>query len=99
MSLWLLCCLLLFVGARGYDWISHQSWFLAPELSLPWVILGGIGLAIASNRPALTASTKPESHLPLTPRSPAAIKTPATPVARPRSSTKSASISFEIETK
>ena len=50
MALWLLCCVLLFMTSRGYDWLSHQSWFMAPELSLPWVMLGGLGLAIASNR-------------------------------------------------
>ncbi|MEM6713751.1 MAG: hypothetical protein AAF622_01620 [Cyanobacteria bacterium P01_C01_bin.147] len=50
MALWLLCCVLLFVTSCGYDWLSHQSWFFTPELSLPWLVLGGLGLAIASNR-------------------------------------------------
>ncbi|NEQ47282.1 MAG: hypothetical protein F6K00_28580 [Leptolyngbya sp. SIOISBB] len=50
MALWLLCCVLLFITSRGYDWLSHQSWFLVPELSLPWLVLGGLGLALASNR-------------------------------------------------
>ncbi|MGF1457434.1 MAG: hypothetical protein ACFBSG_00250 [Leptolyngbyaceae cyanobacterium] len=49
MTLWFLCCVLLFIASRGYDWISHQGWFLTPELSLPWLVLGGLGLAIASN--------------------------------------------------
>ncbi len=49
MALWLLCCVLLFITSRGYDWLSHQNWFLVPELSLPWIVLGGLGLAIASN--------------------------------------------------
>ncbi|HEY9889451.1 MAG TPA: hypothetical protein V6D02_13690 [Candidatus Obscuribacterales bacterium] len=50
MQLWLLCCFLLFIMLQGYDWLSHQAWFGAPALTLPWVVLGGIGLAIASNR-------------------------------------------------
>lgn len=53
MALWLLCCVLLFITSRGYDWLSHQSWFLVPELSLPWLMLGGLGLALASNRDVL----------------------------------------------
>ncbi len=59
MRLWLLCCALLFVAAQIYDWMSHQAWLTA-ELSLPWVILGGVGLAIASNRSLL----KPILHKP-----------------------------------
>lgn len=109
MALWLLCCVLLFITSRGYVWLSHQSWFLAPELSLPWLLLGGIGLAIASNRQAwpkdLTQLPPPAiGHSKMTPnRQPGLDKTsvsstatiPAAPKAtqRPRSS-----ISFEIPT-
>jgi len=86
MSLWLLCCVLLFVTSRGYAWLSHQSWFLAPELSLPWLVLGGMGLAIASNRAALRAfanrdaATKP---LPSPSASPSPAQTASAPATAP----------------
>lgn len=57
MRLWLLCCACLFIGFQIYDWISHQAWLTA-DLSLLWVILGGLGLAIASNR-SLPSATPP----------------------------------------
>jgi hypothetical protein len=50
MNLWLLCCVLLFITSQGYSWLSQQAWFVMPELALPWILLGGTGLAIASNR-------------------------------------------------
>ncbi len=50
MRLWFLCCVVLFGIAQGYDWVSQQPWFGSPHLALHWIILGGLGLAIASNR-------------------------------------------------
>ncbi|MDA0674282.1 MAG: hypothetical protein O3C67_11330 [Cyanobacteria bacterium] len=47
----------MFIATQGYEWISHQTWFGAPQIALPWLILGGIGLAIASNRSELKALT------------------------------------------
>lgn len=61
MALWLLCCILLFITSRGYDWLSQQSWFGTPELSLPWLVLGGLGLAIASNYKAWQSLTTPKT--------------------------------------
>lgn len=66
MRLWLLCCIFLFGATQLYDWGSHQAW-LAADLSLPWVLLGGVGLAIASNRTTLkkTFRKTPEAVSPL----------------------------------
>lgn len=50
MRLWLVCCVLLFMTAQGYDWVSHHGWLHLQAVPLPWMILGGVGLAIASNR-------------------------------------------------
>lgn len=107
MALWLLCCVLLFITSRGYVWLSHQSWFLAPELSLPWLVLGGLGLAIASNRSAWAhASVK----LPTTTRSQVASSPPpslqpstadvagVSPVTSRKPLKPHSSISFEIST-
>ncbi len=49
MRLWLVCCVLMFAAAQGYEWVGRQLWFADPDLSLPWLLLGGAGLAIASN--------------------------------------------------
>jgi uncharacterized membrane protein len=56
MNLWLLCCVLLFITSQGYSWLSQQAWFVAPDLGLPWILLAGTGLAIASNRHAFQKS-------------------------------------------
>lgn len=50
MNLWFLCCLLMFMVSQGYGWLNQQPWFVVPDLALPWILLGGVGLAIASNR-------------------------------------------------
>jgi hypothetical protein len=103
MRLWLLCCALLFAATQGYEWIQHQAWFVAPELFSPWVVLGGVGLAIASNRFARSSDSRQprqqgsQATPSLTPPSPweasqtttVTSTTPKTP--RPRST-----ISFEI---
>ncbi|MEL6381174.1 MAG: hypothetical protein AAFQ89_01620 [Cyanobacteria bacterium J06626_18] len=98
---------MLFIAAQIYDWISHQAWITA-DLSLPWVILGGVGLAIASNRSLLkpispkTAAglTSPlpklqvsEASVQNLPGKPA-IATPSTPT-----QANNTSISFEIPQK
>ncbi|WP_008308984.1 hypothetical protein [Leptolyngbya sp. PCC 6406] len=61
MRLWLLCCGVIFAGAQGYDWLSHQGWFTHPDLGLPWLVLGGLGLAIASNYRQAKAQMQPIS--------------------------------------
>jgi hypothetical protein len=108
MALWLLCCILLFITSRGYDWLSHQSWFATPELSLPWLVLGGLGLAIASNYSvwqSLTAPEPPSSAIDdrYAPAagvaSPTVTNAPAvSPPLPPSSAKRSASISFEVTT-
>ncbi|MGD1941939.1 MAG: hypothetical protein ACFB0G_11560 [Leptolyngbyaceae cyanobacterium] len=110
MHLWLLCCVLLFLASQGYDWISHQAWFMAPELALPWVVLGGIGLAIASNRAAFAPLLSPSSRRAVPPAAPstasppsAATKLPTPPptvVTHPTDRPpKSQSVSFKISRK
>ncbi|NER84087.1 MAG: hypothetical protein F6K42_32015 [Leptolyngbya sp. SIO1D8] len=105
MRLWLLCCALLFITAQTYDWISHQSWFITPHLSLPWIILGGVGLAIASNHSTLKAisgrATEPGETLPVHPNSSEAVSSlptqkPEIATTQSNSQPKTASISFEI---
>lgn len=49
MKLWLVCFILLFSAAKGLQWLGQFSWVSGAELSLPLVIVGGLGLAIASN--------------------------------------------------
>jgi hypothetical protein len=49
MKLWLVSFLILFFGAEAAQWFAHLHWFSGVELSLPAVVIGGIGLAIASN--------------------------------------------------
>jgi len=49
MKLWLVSFLILFFGAEAIQWILQFHWFSGVELSLPVVVMGGIGLAVASN--------------------------------------------------
>lgn len=68
MWLWLLCCGVLFVGTQTYQWLGHQPWFGTPQWGWPWLGLGGLGLAIASNYGsyrqwrALTLSPEPSAQ-------------------------------------
>lgn len=111
MHLWLLCCVLLFATSQGYDWISHQAWFTVPELALPWVVLGGLGLAIASNRDAWqgtvdratskTTSATVESSNKLTANSAAPSAAPSALFSSPQTRSQifsQESISFKIAT-
>lgn len=65
MRLWLLCCGVMFAVAQGYQWLIQQTWWTEVQLSLPWTVMGGLGLAIASNmrgfRRSFTASQSPTS--------------------------------------
>ena len=110
MHLWLLCCVLLFLASQGYEWISHQAWFMAPELALPWVVLGGIGLVIASNRAAFAPLLSPPSRRAGPPVTPATVNRPAAgppPPTAPKTvgahptdhAAKSQSVSFRISRK
>lgn len=109
MKLWLVSFLILFFGAEAVQWVLQFHWFSEVELSLPVVVMGGIGLAIASNYRQFQAlgllpEFFPHPELP-SPREPSTtISTEATlsqPVETPaaattNSRTKENSISFEI---
>ncbi|MGB3137791.1 MAG: hypothetical protein WBG38_14360 [Nodosilinea sp.] len=95
MKLWLVCFLILFFGAETVQWLGHLPW-LSSGLSLPLVVLGGAGLAIASNyRYWLSASisNQPDYPLPTAP-SPGTGAASAPP---PKTSRKGDTISFEIK--
>ncbi|MGF1570285.1 MAG: hypothetical protein ACFCVD_19805 [Nodosilinea sp.] len=106
MKLWLVCFLLLFFAAEGLQWLGQLPWLSGAELSLPWIVAGGIGLAIASNAAhwgsygrGATLSAKDSATLP----SPAAGGEGSAAPARlstvchnPATTQKPASISFEI---
>ena len=52
MKFWLGCFVVLFAGAELFDWVMQAS---GGELSGAWWVLGGMGLAAASNAKHLTA--------------------------------------------
>lgn len=52
MKFWLVCFVVLFAGAELFDWVMQAS---GGELSGAWWVLGGMGLAAASNAKHLTA--------------------------------------------
>lgn len=100
MKLWLVCFLILFFGAEAVQWFSHLPWVSSVELSLPLTIVGGIGLAIASNyRNWPTFGTPPAQ--PEAPPLPSPMSQPsptsATPVKVEKVSRKVDTISFEIK--
>jgi len=109
MKLWLVSFLVLFFGAEAIQWFAHLHWFSGVELSLPVVVIGGIGLAIASNYRQFQAlgllpEMFPNRELPSTPEPSTATATEAAPppveetpaAATTNSRTKENSISFEI---
>ncbi|HEY9878010.1 MAG TPA: hypothetical protein V6D29_06115 [Leptolyngbyaceae cyanobacterium] len=49
MNLWLVCFFLLFLGAEGLQWIGQVGGLGEIDLSWTMTVLGGVGLAIASN--------------------------------------------------
>lgn len=99
MKLWLVCFFILFFGAEAIQWFGHLPWVSNIELSLPLTIVGGIGLAIASNYrnwPTLGPTPAESKVHPLpnpTPPSP----TITTRVNDPEVSRKVDTISFEIK--
>ncbi|WP_035986130.1 hypothetical protein [Leptolyngbya sp. KIOST-1] len=94
MKLWLVCFLILFFGAETAQWLGHLPWVGGLQLSLPLTVIGGVGLAIASNYrrwPSLgTLPAKPEP-----PPAPNPPVPPASP--RPTPRRKADTISFEIK--
>jgi hypothetical protein len=109
MKLWLVSFLILFFGAEAVQWVLQFHWFSGVELSLPVVVMGGIGLAIASNYRQFQAlgllpEIFPNRELPSTPKPSAPTSTESTlpqPVETPAAATTNSrttenSISFEI---
>lgn len=100
MKLWLVCFLILFLGAEAAQWLGQLPWMASIELSLPLTVIGGIGLAIASNYRhwprlgPLPPSPEP-SPLPSTLSPPSPTAEP--PVPAPKASRKADTISFEIK--
>ncbi len=64
MRLWLLCCILLFAATQGYEWLVHQVNFVVPPVPWPLAVIGGMALAIASNRQQLDAIAPTELSSP-----------------------------------
>ncbi len=99
MNLWLVCFFILFFGAETAQWLGQLPWLGSMELSLPLTVVGGIGLAIASNyRNWSTADPgRPPTETPLppvaAPPSPPANIAPVPPPVSRRTDT----ISFEIK--
>ncbi len=83
MQLWLVCCLVLFTAAEGW-----QRWGQI-DLSLPLVLIGGIGLAIASQSWPRPTPPTCQSSKAVAPPSPVPEIAPSTRSGR-------SSISFEI---
>lgn len=100
MKLWLVCFLILFFGAEAAQWLGQLPWVGSAELSLPLTVVGGIGLAIASNyRSWATFSTppaKPETAIKPVPPPPTSTTVTA-PLPSSQASRKGDTISFEIK--
>jgi hypothetical protein len=98
MRFGLVCFGLLFMGIEFYQWVAHLTWLGDLDLSLPMTLVGGVGLAIASNyksRSARLGSTvEPVIHPPAEPP-PTVTPQPAPPSMTTAVADKS-SISFKV---
>ncbi len=101
MKLWLVCFLILFFGAEAVQWFGQLPWVSGVELSLPLTVVGGIGLAIASNRGALFGRNWPTFGPPPAKSADLPLPSPTPPVVAPvkpaKASHKADTISFEIK--
>jgi hypothetical protein len=105
MKLWLVCFLMLFLGAETAQWLGKLPWVSSVELSLPLTVVGGIGLAIASNYSTLFgrhwSTFGPTPAKPETPPLPNTVPQPSPTVAvavKPSKSSRNGdTISFEIK--
>ncbi len=103
MKLWLVCFLLLFGVAETAQWFGQLAWFDSVDLSLPLTIVGGVGLAIASNYATLFGRSWPGAITPkpAPPPQPSTMPPPSPTVAAPAKTTQASrkgdTISFEIK--
>ncbi|MEM8807764.1 MAG: hypothetical protein AAGF01_17225 [Cyanobacteria bacterium P01_G01_bin.38] len=109
MRFGLICFLALFFGTELVQWVAHLPWLSEFELSLPLTLLGGGGLAIASNykhlngllplpqagQPDTAIAPNPAASNPTTSNSAAPSTHPALSPPPP-SQTSASSISFKI---
>ncbi|MEM9904189.1 MAG: hypothetical protein AAF921_04105 [Cyanobacteria bacterium P01_D01_bin.44] len=109
MRFGLICFLALFFGTELVQWVTHLPWLSEFELSLPLALLGGSGLAIASNykqlngllpppqagQPDTAIAPNPAASSPATSHSAAPSTKPALSPQSP-SQPSSSSISFKI---
>ncbi|HSM81697.1 MAG TPA: hypothetical protein VLS96_08425 [Nodosilinea sp.] len=100
MKLWLVCFVLLFIGAETAQWLGQLPWVSSVELSLPLTLLGGVGLAIASTTsrhwPSL-GSNPPPAKAPLPHPTPAPTAAISSPAPAPQPPPQTDSISFKIK--
>lgn len=89
MQFWAVSIVCLYVGVGLFNWVTGLHWLA--EFSLPMSILGGVGLAIASNSnsPELPAASPPTDSLDAAAPPPQAVKAASKPAPEP-------SISFTI---
>lgn len=50
MNLWVVCVVVLLMGVEGIQWLGQFSWPSLVDFSQPWMVVAGVGLAIASIR-------------------------------------------------
>ena len=93
MKLWLVCFLIQFLGAEAAQWLGQLPWMASLELSLPLTVMGGVGLAIASNY----RHGSRVDPLPPTPEPPTLPPPCPTPEPAPKVSRRADTISFEIK--
>ena len=89
MQVWAIGIVCFYIALGLFNWVTGLHWLA--EFSLPLSIMGGIGLAIASNLPRTTSPTQPEPIAPETP----AIE-PVQPSQRDSQPTDNDTISFKI---
>lgn len=82
MNLWVLCVVVLFVGVEGMQWLGQFPLPSPMDFSQPWMILAGVGLAIASTR-SLRREALPSDQSQEPPKVDSSAPAPAQPPAQP----------------
>ncbi len=96
MKIWLMCFGLLFVGAELFQWAMQLR---IGQFSGGWLILGGMGLAVASNAAHLPQRSAIQSEPTSTPpkaAAPASKADDSDSAKRPATRSEEDSISFEV---